>query len=161
MQARLGLVRQQFDMAQVREVENRLKLHWLPRNRPVLAPQLSGPSQGETASGIFRGPIHEFHASSRRSDPRETSTMRIDFLGLQALLSIAERGSFQRAAAHLNLLQTAVSHRMRKLEEESAQSNVISIRSVEAGWGTRGVTVDQVLGPGRRRVTRSNAAAGF
>jgi DNA-binding transcriptional LysR family regulator len=44
--------------------------------------------------------------------------MRIDFLGLQAFLSIAERGNFQRAAAHLNLSQTAISHRMRKLEEE-------------------------------------------
>ena len=44
--------------------------------------------------------------------------MRIDFLGLQAFLSIAERGSFQKAAAHLNLSQTAVSHRMRKLEDE-------------------------------------------
>ena len=44
--------------------------------------------------------------------------MRIDFLGLQAFLSIAERGSFQRAASHLNLSQTAVSHRMRKLEED-------------------------------------------
>lgn len=43
--------------------------------------------------------------------------MRIDFLGLEAFLSIAERGSFQRAAAHLNLSQTAISHRMRKLEE--------------------------------------------
>ena len=44
--------------------------------------------------------------------------MRIDFLGLQAFLSIAERGSFQRAAAHLSLSQTAISHRMRKLEDE-------------------------------------------
>lgn len=44
--------------------------------------------------------------------------MRIDFLGLEAFLSIAERGSFQRAASHLNLSQTAISHRMRKLEEE-------------------------------------------
>ena len=44
--------------------------------------------------------------------------MRIDFLGLEAFLSIAERGSFQRAAGHLNLSQTAISHRMRKLEEE-------------------------------------------
>jgi DNA-binding transcriptional LysR family regulator len=44
--------------------------------------------------------------------------MRIDFLGLEAFLSIAERGSFQRAATHLNLSQTAISHRMRKLEEE-------------------------------------------
>jgi len=44
--------------------------------------------------------------------------MRIDFLGLEAFLSIAERGSFQRAAAHLNLSQTAISHRMRKLEDD-------------------------------------------
>jgi DNA-binding transcriptional LysR family regulator len=44
--------------------------------------------------------------------------MRIDFLGLQAFLSIAQRGNFQRAAAHLNLSQTAISHRMRKLEED-------------------------------------------
>lgn len=44
--------------------------------------------------------------------------MRIDFFGLEAFLSIAERGSFQRAAAHLNLSQSAISHRMRKLEEE-------------------------------------------
>lgn len=44
--------------------------------------------------------------------------MRIDFLGLQAFLSIAERGSFGRAAAHLNLSQTAVSHRLRKLEND-------------------------------------------
>src|SRR6202000_3184517 len=47
-----------------------------------------------------------------------SAPMRIDFLGLQAFLSIAQRGSFQRAAAHLNLSQTAISHRMRKLEEE-------------------------------------------
>lgn len=44
--------------------------------------------------------------------------MRFDFLGLQAFLGIAERGSFQRAAVHLNLSQTAVSHRLRKLEDE-------------------------------------------
>ncbi len=39
------------------------------------------------------------------------------FLGLQAFVSIAERGSFHAAAAHLNLSQTALSHRLRKLEE--------------------------------------------
>ena len=43
--------------------------------------------------------------------------MRIDFLGLQAFVSIAERGSFHAAASHLNLSQTALSHRIRKLEE--------------------------------------------
>src|SRR6478735_2897981 len=44
--------------------------------------------------------------------------MRIDFLGLEAFLSIADRGSFHRAAAHLNLSQTALSHRLKKLEDD-------------------------------------------
>jgi DNA-binding transcriptional LysR family regulator len=43
--------------------------------------------------------------------------MQIDFLGIQAFLAIVENGSFQLAATQLNLSQTAVSHRMRKLEE--------------------------------------------
>lgn len=42
--------------------------------------------------------------------------MQIDFLGMQAFLSIVEHGGFQQAAAHLNLSQTAISHRIRKLE---------------------------------------------
>ncbi len=46
--------------------------------------------------------------------------MRIDVLGLQAFVSIAERGSFHAAALHLNLSQTALSHRIRKLEESLA-----------------------------------------
>ena len=44
--------------------------------------------------------------------------MRIDYLGLEAFVRIAEHGSFQRAAAVLNLSQTALSHRLRKLEAE-------------------------------------------
>lgn len=44
--------------------------------------------------------------------------MRMDFLGLEAFLAIAERGNFLRAAAHLNLSQTALSHRMKKLEDD-------------------------------------------
>ena len=43
--------------------------------------------------------------------------MAVDFLGLEAFLSIAERGSFRKAAAHLNLSQTALSHRIRKFED--------------------------------------------
>lgn len=43
--------------------------------------------------------------------------MQIDFLGMQAFLAIVEQGGFQQAAAHLNLSQTAVSHRIRKLED--------------------------------------------
>lgn len=42
--------------------------------------------------------------------------MRIDFLGVEAFLAIAEAGGFQRAATNLNLSQTALSHRIRKLE---------------------------------------------
>jgi DNA-binding transcriptional LysR family regulator len=44
--------------------------------------------------------------------------MKIDFLGLHAFVAIAECGSFQLAAAQLNLSQTALSHRMRRLEED-------------------------------------------
>lgn len=44
--------------------------------------------------------------------------MHIDFLGLRAFLAIAERGSFRGAAGHLNVSQAALSHRIRKLEEE-------------------------------------------
>lgn len=41
---------------------------------------------------------------------------RPDFLGLEAFVAVAERGSFNRAAAHLGITQTALSHRIRKLE---------------------------------------------
>lgn len=44
--------------------------------------------------------------------------MRIDFLGIEAFLAIAESGSFQRAATRLNLTQTALSHRLAKLESD-------------------------------------------
>lgn len=44
--------------------------------------------------------------------------MRIDYLGLEAFVAIADFGSFRRAAAHLNLSQTALSHRLQKIEEE-------------------------------------------
>ncbi|NJN00799.1 MAG: LysR family transcriptional regulator [Aquincola sp.] len=50
----------------------------------------------------------------------QISRMRIDVLGLQAFVSIAERGSFHGAATHLSLSQTALSHRIRKLEESLA-----------------------------------------
>ncbi|MEJ8840649.1 LysR family transcriptional regulator [Ramlibacter sp. AN1133] len=43
--------------------------------------------------------------------------MPIDFLGIEAFLAIAECGSFSLAAQRLHLSQTAISHRMRKLEE--------------------------------------------
>jgi DNA-binding transcriptional LysR family regulator len=44
--------------------------------------------------------------------------MKVDMLGVQAFLSIADMGTFQRAAASLNLSQTALSHRLRKFEDD-------------------------------------------
>lgn len=43
---------------------------------------------------------------------------RIDYLGLVAFVSIADHGSFQRAAQALSLSQAALSHRLRKVEED-------------------------------------------
>jgi len=42
--------------------------------------------------------------------------MKIDTLGVQAFIAIAERGSFGRAAADLHITQTALSRRMQNLE---------------------------------------------
>lgn len=44
------------------------------------------------------------------------TAMRTDYLGLEAFVAIADLGSFHRAAGYLNLSQTALSHRLRKLE---------------------------------------------
>lgn len=44
--------------------------------------------------------------------------MRVDYLGLEAFVAIADYGSFQRAADALNLSQAALSHRLRKIEED-------------------------------------------
>lgn len=44
--------------------------------------------------------------------------MRIDFLGIEAFLGVAERGSFHGAAERLNLSPAALSHRMRRLEDD-------------------------------------------
>lgn len=62
-------------------------------------------------------PEHEI-ARKKAIAVREPPSLRIDFLGLEAFVAIAERGNFNRAAAHLNLSQTALSHRMKKLEED-------------------------------------------
>jgi DNA-binding transcriptional LysR family regulator len=42
--------------------------------------------------------------------------MKIDTLGVQAFIAIAERGSFSRAAEDLHITQTALSRRMQNLE---------------------------------------------
>jgi len=44
--------------------------------------------------------------------------MRVDVLGLQAFIAIADHGSFVAAARALNLSQTALSHRIGKIEAE-------------------------------------------
>jgi DNA-binding transcriptional LysR family regulator len=44
--------------------------------------------------------------------------MRVDYLGLEAFVAIAEYGSFQRAADALHLSQAALSHRLRKIEAD-------------------------------------------
>lgn len=44
--------------------------------------------------------------------------MRTDYLGFEAFVAIADLGSFHRAASYLNLSQTALSHRIRKLEAD-------------------------------------------
>ena len=44
--------------------------------------------------------------------------MKIDVLGIQAFLSITELGSFQQAATSLHVSQTALSHRLRKFEDD-------------------------------------------
>jgi len=43
--------------------------------------------------------------------------MKFDVLGIEAFVSVAEQGTFSRAASHLNVSQTAISHRLRKLEQ--------------------------------------------
>ncbi|MBR0815871.1 LysR family transcriptional regulator [Bradyrhizobium diazoefficiens] len=44
---------------------------------------------------------------------------------MQAFVSVAERGSFLRAAAHLNLSQMALSHRMKKFEEDLGAALIV------------------------------------
>ena len=61
--------------------------------------------------------------------------MRIDYLGLEAFVAIADLGSFQRAAAHLNLSQTALSHRVRKIESELGMR--LLVRTTRRGSLTR------------------------
>ncbi|RKP51752.1 LysR family transcriptional regulator [Pararobbsia silviterrae] len=44
--------------------------------------------------------------------------MRLDILGLQAFIAVADHGGFQAAADAIHLSQTALSHRVSKLEAE-------------------------------------------
>lgn len=51
--------------------------------------------------------------------------MRVDYLGLEAFVAIADYGSFQRAAEALNLSQAALSHRLRKIEDDLGSALLI------------------------------------
>lgn len=51
--------------------------------------------------------------------------MRVDYLGLEAFVAIADYGSFQRAARALQLSQAALSHRLRKVEDDLGTSLLI------------------------------------
>ena len=51
--------------------------------------------------------------------------MRVDYLGLEGFVAVADMGSFSRAARKLDLSQTALSHRVRKLEEDLGQQLLI------------------------------------
>lgn len=53
--------------------------------------------------------------------------MRVDCLGPEAFLAIADYGSFQRAAEALSLSKAALSHRLRKIEDDLG--NVLLTRS--------------------------------
>lgn len=80
--------------------------------------------------------------------------MRTDYLGLEAFVAIADLGSFKKAAAFLNLSQTALSHRIRKLETDLGTE--LLIRS------TRGVSLTkeaQDLLPALRRSLKHLSAA--
>jgi DNA-binding transcriptional LysR family regulator len=63
--------------------------------------------------------------------------VQIDFLGIQAFLAVVETGSFARRPRSLHLSQTAISHRMRKLEESLGVALVVrtsrGIALTEAG----------------------------
>src|SRR5215475_1071214 len=51
--------------------------------------------------------------------------MRLDTLGVEAFLAIAEHGSFRKAAAALHITQTALSRRLKNLED------LLGVRLVE------------------------------
>lgn len=75
--------------------------------------------------------------------------MQIDFLGIQAFLAIVDHGGFLPAGEHLHLSQTAISHRIRKLEESLGEALLIRT--------TRQVTLTdagRALLPGVRKAFR-------
>jgi DNA-binding transcriptional LysR family regulator len=80
--------------------------------------------------------------------------MKIDMLGVQALVAIADHGAFHRAAASLNITQTALSRRLKNLE------SFLGVRLVERT--TRSVALSR-LGenflPQARRLLTDLAAA--
>ena len=64
---------------------------------------------------------------------------RIDYIGIEAFVAIAQLGNFVRASAHLNLSQAALSHRIRKLEDDIGTRLLLrttrEVSLTEAGQG--------------------------
>jgi DNA-binding transcriptional LysR family regulator len=80
--------------------------------------------------------------------------MKIDMLGVQALVAIADHGAFHRAAASLNITQTALSRRLKNLE------SYLGVRLVERT--TRSVALSRLgenFQPQARRLLTDLAAA--
>jgi hypothetical protein len=92
------------------------KIHRIEKSYSLIARPLSMRAHG---SGLFVlhivAKVRDYRATKKRAGERPMA-IRPDFLGLEAFVAVAERGSFNRAAAHLGITQTALSHRMRKLE---------------------------------------------
>ena len=80
--------------------------------------------------------------------------LRLDILGVQAFVFIAELGNFSSAAEHLHLSQTALSRRVSKLEESiGVELFVRTTRSVSLSQAGRDFL------PRARRIVRELAAA--
>src|SRR5262245_26418882 len=67
---------------------------------------------------------------------RMTTAVRLDTLGVEAFLAIAEQGGFRKAAATLHITQTALSRRLQNLE------NLLGVRLVERT--TRSVALTRI-----------------
>lgn len=80
--------------------------------------------------------------------------LRLDILGVQAFVFIAELGNFSSAAEHLHLSQTALSRRVSKLEESiGVELLVRTTRSVSLSQAGRDFL------PRARRIVRELASA--
>ena len=78
--------------------------------------------------------------------------MKIDTLGVQAFIAIADRGSFSRAAQDLHITQTALSRRMQNLE------SFLGVKLVERTTRSVALTEDHTPDSNALRAPRSAAS---